>query len=144
MAIEWRENMATGLSVVDNDHKNLFILINQFIELVESSKDKALKEVTAEVEQSFYLIHDYTKTHFKREEMIMRAINYPNLKKHIILHQDLIKQLLSTYKTFKRERETGSVDASIAKLSKILNSWIVDHVIKEDLQFKPYAKNHLS
>ena len=143
MAIEWRDSMATGLSVIDNDHKNLIIMINTFEDLVATINEKSDKEAAIELDQEFYLLHDYTKTHFRREEMIMKALNFPELKKHYTHHQKLIKRLVDAYKAFKVQREQGNLEDSITELNEILNDWLLDHVIKEDLKIKPLAKNHL-
>lgn len=143
MTIIWRENMATGISVIDNDHKRLIEITNQIVELLNSLPEKSFTEASAEIEQAFIFLHDYTKVHFKREEMIFRAIGHEEHKKHAVHHKDVIMKLVKSYNNFKEGAANGNLDTTADQLIKILHFWLMDHVIKEDLKAKPAAKAHL-
>ncbi|SCA56112.1 putative Hemerythrin [Candidatus Terasakiella magnetica] len=140
MSFKWQESMSVGISVVDDDHKKLIAMIEQFRGLVDTLNEKSEKEAAIELDQVFYLLHDFTKTHFRREEMIMKALKYPDVKRHVVLHQELIKQLMTAYGKFKEERTKGNLQGPINELATLLNQWIVNHILQEDLQLKRMKK----
>ncbi len=143
MAIEWRDGMATGLYLIDDDHKKLIEISNQIIELLTEIPNKDNQEASAEIHQAFHLLHDYTKTHFRREEMLMRAIGYEETKQHIVHHQDMVKILIECYNSYKKTKETSEFSHLLTEISEVLRHWLVDQVIKEDLKMKPAARVHL-
>lgn len=143
MAIEWREGMETGLSVIDNDHKKLISICNDIISLLAKVEDVEDEELSSQIHNTFIELQEYTKTHFTREEMIMKAIHFDDHRNHIVLHKNLIKVLISTYNKFKLARESGNLKENLKEISDILHKWLVEHVIKEDLKMKPAAKIHL-
>ena len=64
MAIEWTEDLATGVNKIDNQHKELFKRINNLLEACNQGRGKN------EVEKVIKFLDDYVIIHFSEEENI--------------------------------------------------------------------------
>ena len=72
----WKDEYSVGIEAMDDDHKKLLNLINQLQTAVhyytgKEFEEKALDELV-----------DYTKTHFKREELLLEENDYADLEAH--------------------------------------------------------------
>jgi len=130
MSILWRPQMSLGNALLDGDHRYLISLINTVELALKSAERDAL--VTALDQLAFY-----TRDHFDREEKVMRAIRYPAYEKHRQAHRDLTARLVQ----IRADIEAVAADAApadkIDPLIELLRSWLLDHVLKEDLLLKP-------
>lgn len=130
MPIQWRPQMAVGNALIDGDHRYLIALINN-VELALGSAARA--PLVAALDQ----LAQYTLDHFEREEKLMRAMRYAGYERHRQSHRDLAQQLIGIRAAFETagsgEAAAGGSEALIA----LLRSWLLDHVLKEDLLLKP-------
>ncbi|MEI7607179.1 MAG: hemerythrin domain-containing protein [Rhodospirillaceae bacterium] len=77
---DWKESYRIGVPILDAEHKNLFLAINTYIERV--NRNQGLKYSRAVLDA----LGDYARTHFKREEGMMRARGYPGYAEHKACH----------------------------------------------------------
>ena len=132
MAILWRNSMSVANNEIDRDHRYLICLINT-IELVLQKPDE--KEPILSVLSQ---LKDYTQDHFKREELLQLKIKYPKFQQHKQAHNSLIIELDKMIDSI-----NGLVRKPISKqqsedLMGMMRSWLIGHVIEEDLPLKPY------
>jgi hemerythrin-like metal-binding protein len=162
MSLVWRDQMSVHNTMIDDEHKYLIKQINAVEEAVNSNHNH-----DQIVEVLDHLV-EYTKTHFSHEESIQQKINYPEHENHKRLHRDLITNLdeirdkLQSALSGSEEDEAGtdsdeltddelqdilagdlddddSVSAEdLEPLIKLMRSWLVDHIIGNDLKMKPY------
>ncbi len=131
MTIVWREAMSVSNALIDTDHRYLMCLINT-VELALHTAQPAdiLRTV---IEQ----LREYTQQHFEREERIMVAVSFSRYDHHRGQHQQLIRDLNEAAKPVLEAADgavpVGARDAMIA----LLRHWLVDHIFKEDMNFKP-------
>ena len=126
MAILWRKELEIDGATIDEDHKFLINLINNYeLALHIKSKQKL-------VELSLKTLKHYTIQHFKREEELQRLSFYPFAQAHIHEHQDLIKTLDNITKM--------ASEKAPEKISELLKDWLINHIIQSDLRMKPYIK----
>lgn len=140
MAIEWREALSVGNDGIDADHKRLITLINKTDDLLSS--DRPCSELREVVDQ----LWKYTQEHFSREEDIMIAVGYAKYDQHKRAHSDLIEQLrLITQPILMGDplpATTGKLSKAIRDgLTGLLRHWLVEHILKMDLQLKPLLAN---
>ncbi|MDO9601802.1 MAG: hemerythrin family protein [Rhodocyclaceae bacterium] len=137
MTIAWSEAWSVGNDLIDADHRHLLTLINIFEKVL--STDRPLTDLRAAVDALF----DYTQGHFAREERIMLGLQYAKYDHHKHAHGELIEQLKQATQPI---RDLGDVmspsTADLPReirdsLSGLLRHWILDHILKEDMQFKP-------
>lgn len=128
MGLVWREQMSVGNELIDTDHKALLELING-VEAALSGKDAdKLKAVLVQ-------LGEYADGHFEREEKVARAVGYPNVNQLGQAH-GLLRKELGRSKTQMESRKEWPAE-NIEHFIQFLRSWLVDHVIKEDMLMKP-------
>ena len=76
MIIEFNDNLLTGNSTIDTQHKELIGRIAAFVSSCEEGdgKMKAIKMLD-------YLA-EYTEFHFSEEEKLQQEVSYPGFKEH--------------------------------------------------------------
>ncbi len=143
MAIVWREQMSVGHPVIDADHKALIDILNTFENLTQNGA------AFIALDQTFRELAEYTKIHFAREEALQQEMGYPLCQTHQEKHRALVARLLAAYKRFKQTREkmeAQGIDCdhhSYADLLSILNTWLLEHILQEDMKLKPHIQRHL-
>jgi len=125
--IVWREEMSIGVVAIDDDHKALIDIINEF----EDSKTRLKAEVSAKK------LFTYTQSHFRREEELQDAFRYPHRHDQKHDHGLIIKDLRGIIKSAFVDK-TLSDDGLIASLSKLMHDWIIGHVLTHDMKMKHF------
>ncbi|SEL72474.1 hemerythrin [Colwellia chukchiensis] len=115
--VEWKESYSVGIASLDNDHKKLISLLNQF----NTAYDYAMSEDYER--QALDELIRYTKYHFDREEQLLEQFNYPDLAAHKAQHQKMIEQVNSFMDLY---NEKGH-DA-LNEISEFLSNWLINHI----------------
>ena len=108
MYAEFTDDLVTGNTLIDSQHKELIDRIQQFVSACESedARVKAIKMLD--------YLDEYTEFHFKEEEKLQKDVDYPGLEEHIKKHEEFrhtIKELydyLDESKLFKGTVEKAS------------------------------------
>lgn len=128
---EMKPEYYTGIADIDAEHERLFELANETHELLHNyvTMDKA--------DQIIHLVSElinYTRVHFAHEEEYMRRIQYADYEEHYAQHRQFeIK--LSDIDFDALEADPAGQDDVIENLLEFLASWLVHHILKEDLRF---------
>jgi hemerythrin len=126
----WKEEYSVGVPIIDEQHKIIFQQINQLYDAVEKEDlSKALKH-------AFSILEEYEMTHFNMEEELMNKMDFPGLREHKQHHEQFKRQI----REIMLEYENGSL-IQFAVLLDFLKRWWEEHIITEDQQYAPYAKN---
>jgi hemerythrin len=128
---DWNERYSVGIESLDQDHQALFSLINQ---LFEATRQGKAKEILYESLNNLIL---YTKTHFKREELLFSNTHYPDIQKHKTEHDHFIEKI----NEFKKQFDAGNKQISI-ELIKFLSDWLVNHILNSDKKYTSYFKKY--
>lgn len=135
MTIAWRPTMAIGDEVIDTDHKQLIDLINSVELTLQAAGGKA------ELGKTLDELGSYTHDHFQREEHLMSSMRYHGLVQHRLAHRELRLKLV----TLRADLEAAKADAvpagEVERLVSLLRSWLLDHVLKEDMLLKAFLKS---
>ena len=73
MAIEWQEELATGIEHVDSQHKGIFARFESFSTACYAGY------ATEDLIKLMDFLKDYTHNHFCDEEKSMQGVEYPDL-----------------------------------------------------------------
>lgn len=130
MTIEFDDNLITGNSTIDEQHKELIDRIKQFVDSCQNgdAKIKAIKMLD-------YLA-DYTDFHFTEEEKLQEDVNYPGLKEHKEKHEEFRKTLKSL-DNFLEESE-GPTDAFVSQVEANVVNWLFNHIKTFDRSVAEY------
>lgn len=123
-AVVWKEAYSVGIKSLDNDHKRLIYLLNQFNTAYEydTSADferQALEQLVA-----------YTRFHFAREEEMMKQSGYEDLENHKMQHAKMIAQVESFVEKYRREGHD-----CLNEVSEFLTDWLIHHINGTDKQY---------
>ena len=125
-ALIWTDALRIGVDAIDKDHQTIVELLN---------KVSGRRVDDAGLDGVIHELVDYTIYHFKREEMVMKICDYPDLEAHCDEHRELCDHVgeLTTAWNDKRDQET------FEQLKTFLRNWLFDHILEVDSTIAPYA-----
>ncbi len=131
--IEWEDKYSVGISEIDEEHKQLIVIINKIIDVKQHSDNKnELLKILNEMA-------DYANKHFKTEETYMIKFKYPEYQYHKEEHLDF------SVKTLAYQSRVVTGDPHLAnEILEYLKLWLVNHIQKTDKKFAEcFIKNGL-
>lgn len=133
MSIAWRDAMSVGDEVIDQDHRHLVDLLNEF--------EKAIGETIDHKKIARVLLGlvEYTGEHFIREEELQRRIRYPFHDSHRRSHRDVLVKLTDNMRAYTATPDGPERDRMVVDLARFLKEWLVDHILQSDLRMRPYV-----
>lgn len=128
--VQWKTIYETGISRIDNQHKQLVSILNQLFTAL------TLNQTKSQMEDILSKLADYTITHFATEESYMSLYKYPDYKKHKEEHQLFVKKV----KDFQLKFKSGETSLS-AEILRFLRDWIAKHIVGSDKAYVPFLKS---
>lgn len=129
--VVWDKKYSIGVPAIDNDHRVLVKIINRLYSKINNhEEDKYSKFDLNE-------LVEYTMQHFHREEIVMKASEYPDFINHIKSHHKMEEKINSIMTASKEADED-----EYRKLLDYLLDWLVAHIGRVDQDIAPYAKHH--
>jgi hemerythrin len=123
--IKWNDGYSVGIETIDNQHKELFNLVNAFYDGISEKLDKQV------ILKTIIDIEKYTLFHFSTEESMMIQSGYPFIEEHIKEHQAFIETITDFRKRYENDRLQLSLD-----VSGFIRKWINSHIINTDHLYK--------
>jgi len=123
-------DLFTNYEPMDRQHRRLFELVNRLSDSVADGHSN--KELLPIIDS----LADYTVTHFRDEEEILRKVKYPDLDAHIQIHKHFIATVSKARSDFSQGK--GMV---ATELIKFLTDWLVLHIGVQDKKYSSYARN---
>jgi len=129
----WTDDLYTGSSMIDGDHRKLIGLVNALFETMErkqsnESMGKAMSDLIA-----------YTREHFGREETEMEQIEYVAALAHQAEHIKLLRQLAGL-----QEMLDAGGKINIPAVSDFLSEWLRGHILTADMKLAATLKKQRS
>lgn len=129
-AIVWTDNMSIdGGGELDKDHQVLLSLLNQCREMANG--ERSYGELPEVIEE----LLNYTRYHFRREEMVMKSCHYPKYHDHCKVHNMLISKMQTIV-------ESNNDRQIVQWLSDFLSRWLIEHIMVMDKAFVSYIEQH--
>ncbi len=123
--INWTDDLSVGITLFDNDHKQLISLTNRLHDSITvGSQQSVLAPILNELVK-------YTIFHFGHEEGLMLQYSYPDYEKHKIEHDALVKKV----QDFHNQVISGKTSISLSLIG-FLKEWLVNHIMKTDMEYK--------
>jgi len=120
--MHWHESFSVGVRIVDEQHKQLFNLINELIVAVDSNQQDEM------IEKTLHAVLAYTEIHFRTEEEIFQI--HPQYTAHCTIHKQFTEEVNSLLANFAEHK----MDTA-AKCLEILTAWLMNHILKTDITF---------
>lgn len=130
---EFTEDCLIHIDNIDNEHRQLFALLNESIAMVSESAD-----VTAISKNLIAKLKDYAVNHFAHEEAYMESIHDPELRLQKREHAAFTEKMNSF------QLDTSSQEAakeSLNELLKYLVRWLYRHILSSDMMIGKLKPN---
>jgi hemerythrin len=129
--ISWSPIFSMGVTVIDNQHKELIKLTNELynhcIGDPESERDYFKKSIKKVVE--------YVKKHFASEENIMRKTAFSGYAEHKKEHDSFVLNILRMIRFYKADNKMALID-----FTHFLREWVLAHIAVCDKKYFMYFK----
>lgn len=122
---KFTDDCLIGIEEIDNEHRRLFHMINEAIDLSKENMD-----VSAITKNLLSGLKDYAATHFAHEEAYMERIHDPELPIQKKEHEDFTK----TVNSF--SLDTSSPEATKKSFDELLTylvRWLYRHILSSDI-----------
>jgi hemerythrin len=127
--IEWNERYSVGIKLIDDQHKELLRLINNFY--LGCMQDRKNAEISFKL--TIHGLINYIECHFAAEEQFLERIKYPDIAAHRRQHKEYIRVLRERRENFER----GNV-GSLKNFARYIRDWIVTHITLIDKKYATY------
>lgn len=131
--IAWRETYNIGINEVDQQHQQLVVKLNEFLDACMQQKGKE------KIIETLSFLKDYTLEHFKSEEDIMLKYRYPEYEEHKKDHDDFVATVVELEKSIINQ---GATILSTLKLNRTLTDWLLTHISKNDMKIGVYLRSN--
>ena len=132
MAIKWTPDLSVGVDHIDEQHKIWFEKANG---LFEAGKERRAQDY---INTMIDFLDEYTKKHFKDEEIYMEEIGYTELEAQKRAHASFIQDLAKLKKDF---NESGGNITVIINANKMVLNWLTNHIKSMDKKIGEYVKS---
>lgn len=131
MAILWSDDLATGVGVIDSQHKELFRRINSLLEACNIGKGKE------EVNTVIKFLEDYVVTHFSEEERHMINFKYPDYDHHKSEHL----KFGENFSKLKDHLQTDGIGlTAVIMTNQLVVDWLRNHIRRIDKDLGSFLK----
>ncbi len=125
--INWNENLSVKINSIDEQHKKLFELINDFYENIQNrSNNESILSLIIGMKK-------YTQIHFTTEENYMKKYSYPEYNAHKNEHDKFIAKVSTVEEKYK----SGKLIISF-EITGFLKDWLKNHIQIEDKKYSDF------
>lgn len=132
--MKWSDSLATGVTMIDEQHKELIERINRLLAACTAGKGKE------EIGKTVEFLGEYVTFHFGTEEEYMNKHNYPDYRSHKAQHEKFVKD----FAVLKSELEArGPAVDIIARTNSLLVDWLIGHIRGTDKATGAFLKTRV-
>jgi hemerythrin len=129
--LTWTEDMKVNVEVLDEDHKRLFVMINELHDAIAAGHGKKM------LMEILYRLMEYTRNHLAREEELLASAGYPGLAVHRHEHERMQQRVQNLRERF----EKGSTKMVSLELKSFLQNWWILHIQGTDKKYGPFLNS---
>lgn len=120
----WKDEYSVGVESLDDDHRKLLNLINNFQTAVHYKTGEVFEK------EAFNEVISYTKYHFEREEKMMQEAGYADLEAHKDVHRAMVAKIDEFLLDYEKRGHEALEDVSL-----FLKDWLVKHINGTDQDY---------
>ncbi|WP_173980810.1 bacteriohemerythrin [Magnetospirillum sp. UT-4] len=130
LRVHWKDSFAVGDPTIDAQHKAFFEDINRLAEALDG-------DAPHQAAITFYRAfrRDLAR-HFREEEEILQATGFPDLSAHGAEHEALLASVQGMEEMLRDYPDTADLRLMLRRLFQAL----IEHVIGEDMRYRPYLR----
>lgn len=146
--LPWQESWTLGIDLMDAEHRSLVDGINQLaarftadpaqaaepLEVADGDTPPSPSVNHVALITALEVLAEQAREHFKHEEALMRAIDYPELASHRSEHA----LLLAEYIEMVRDLDRQSLIHLESETVQSLHHWLVGHMVGADKDYADY------
>lgn len=132
MALHWKDDLATGVKMIDEQHQELFARIGQLLDACNQGKGKV------EVVNTLDFLAEYIEIHFKAEEELQRNSGYSGYEAHKALHDQWVKEIATLREQVQKE---GASVRLVLQVNRTVVDWLTQHIRKVDKALADYLRS---
>lgn len=129
---EWREELNTGMSLIDEQHRQFGRFVNGFLKAYPQGQldDRKLN-------QAFGFLQAYAREHLSTEEALMEEYEYPDRSRHLGRHE----YLSSWIQDAGARLQSDSYSDSLAmEANGVLVDWFQTHITTVDMRLTQFLQ----
>jgi hemerythrin len=130
MVYQLTNDLLTGNTIIDSEHKELFRVVNLLMD--ECSKGKG----RSQLEPTIKFLVDYVNKHFAHEEQLQKNSNYPNMAAHHMFHENYKRKLMEIVNAIP---SSGPGVKDLANMNMHIGL-LVSHIKTEDKKLGSFLK----
>ncbi|HBF88113.1 MAG TPA: hemerythrin [Bacteroidales bacterium] len=122
--INWSDSLSVKIGSIDNQHKKLIDLLNNFYENVNQGSSN--EKLTGLIQG----LKNYTNEHFTSEERVMKVNGYPEFDAHKKQHDEFIAKVSEIQTKFLSGKMVLSIE-----VTNFIKTWISGHIQGTDKRY---------
>ena len=126
-SVQWNEHCNLGVKEIDEQRQRLFDIFFTLFEDEDVSQNPLI------IANTLANLNACVHEHFSSEEKYLEECGYPELEKHIHLHDAFLKKMgdvCTNYRVINHENLMGFL--------RYLYGWLINHISLCDQQYAPY------
>ena len=131
----WKDKYELGVSLVDEQHKELFRRVDTFMQTLRSSS--SWEDKVQGVNETLEFMKNYVVEHFRDEEAYQKKIGYPDYENHKKIHADMVNYVVQVSREYE---QSGFDEKLMQQFGGKLLAWLINHVAAEDQRIADYAR----
>lgn len=125
--------MKVGIEAVDDDHRTLFVIIDE----IDTQLGRDGPVAPAALADILARLGSYVRIHFRREEEIQSEAGYEGLEENRRHHDELTRTLEAFDGRIRHDLDHGTDARAIARtMRSFLAVWVTEHVVKVDRKMR--------
>jgi len=129
MEAAWNTRYDTGIRLIDEQHQELFRIVDRLRRMVQEGADRA------EVEALLEDLVACSERHFATEETFMGRFAYPDLAQHVSEHATMLTSLHELLTKFQESHH-----AMALMVPTFMEGWLRHHISDGDFGFVTFLK----
>lgn len=129
--INWDESLSVNIASIDEQHKKLINLINEFYQKInEKSNNELISGLINEM-------REYIILHFTTEEELFKKYNYPGFENHKKEHDKFVSKVNDLQDRFNNNKVILTYE-----ITSFIKDWIKNHIQGTDKEYSSFLNMH--
>ena len=128
---EWDDRLATGITTIDADHRDLAERYNGLVHALFQNGDPVL------FEKCFRSLVSQVRRHFAYEQRLMLDLGYSAHDSHTAEHERLLREA----EELTQRVTTGVEEYDCSVLMQYVKDWLIEHIVHEDQRLARFINN---